>query len=243
MRDAMINNVLVVDDDTEFRETLVKAIKHLGYRAIGVDNPYSLASMLIRYDPDIILLDMMFDSDVAGLRICEQLRTWNAIPVVILSVLSDDYIKVKALDVGADDYLVKPFSVNELTARIRAIERRLAKTNRIANSQIVYAGTLVIDFEERTVKLNDQLLHLTRKEYALLKTLAEAQGRLVTYDRLLAMIWPDEHATEQRKVRALVMQLRGKLNEDLGNPTYILTEAGVGYRLNMDPDGINAPLP
>ena len=239
----MMNSVLVVDDDNEFRETLIKALKQMGYRATGVDHPDSLASMIIVQNPDVILLDMMFDSDAAGLRACEQLRSWSTIPVVILSVLSDDQTKVKALDVGADDYLVKPFSVSELTARIRAIERRLTNAPRTTNSQVVCTGNLMIDFDKRLVKLNDQPLHLTRKEYALLKALAEAQGRLVTYERLLATIWTDENATEQRKVRALVMQLRNKLGEELSNPTYILTEAGVGYRLNMEPDGFNGTQP
>ncbi|MBX3081580.1 MAG: response regulator transcription factor [Anaerolineae bacterium] len=234
-----MNNVLVVDDDNEFRETLIKALKQFGYRAMGINNPDALASTIVVQRPDVILLDMMFDADMAGLRVCEQLRAWSAIPVLILSVINDDKIKVKVLDAGADDFLVKPFSVSELTARIRAIERRLTNTPRTANAHIVCTGKLLIDFDMRIVKLDDQPLHLTRKEYALLKALAEAQGRLVTYERLLATIWTDENATEQRKVRALVMQLRNKLNEDLSNPTYILTEAGVGYRLNMEPDGFS----
>jgi two-component system KDP operon response regulator KdpE len=232
-----MNNVLIVDDDNEFRETLIKALKQTGYRAIGIGDADAMASTIVVQRPDVILLDMMFDDDdMAGLRVCEQLRTWSLIPVLILSVSSDDAIKVKALDAGADDYLVKPFSINELTARIRAIERRLTATPRAPNPHIVSTGKLLIDFDMRIVRLDDQVLHLTRKEYALLKVLAEAQGRLVTYERLLDTIWPDENATEQRKVRALVMQLRQKLNENLSNPTYVLTEAGVGYRLNMEPE-------
>lgn len=235
-----MNRVLVVDEDDEYREALAKALKNIGYRVLGIREPDSLASSILIHRPDVILLEMTFDSRLLGMTICEQLRSWSAIPVIIVSTLDDDEIKVPVMDAGADDYLVKPFSIQELGARIRAIGRRVAQAPAASNSHVVCTGKLMIDFDMRTVKLDDKPLHLTRKEYALLKVLAEAQGRLVSYERLLATIWTDENAVERRKVRALVMQLRQKLNEDLNNPLYVLTEAGVGYRLNMELDNTTA---
>jgi two-component system KDP operon response regulator KdpE len=228
-----MKHLLVVDDDNVFRDTLVKALKNQGYRAMGISDPDTLASTIAIHQPDVVLLDMMYDNGSDGLEICRKLRLWSSIPVVILSVLEDEMTKVAVLDAGADDYLSKPFGINELLARLRAVERRLTGRN-IVNANVVAIGDLVIDFEDWQVKLQDKQIRLTRKEFVLLRTLADAQGRLVKYERLLAEIWPEEHTVERSKVRALVMQLRHKLQEDLSQPRYILTEAGVGYRLNLD---------
>jgi two-component system KDP operon response regulator KdpE len=234
-----MSHILIVDDDNDFRDTLVKALKSQGYRATGIADPDLLASTVAIQRPDVILLDMMFETDLDGLEVCKRLRTWSTIPVVILSVISDEMTKVVVLDAGADDYLTKPFGIHELLARVRAVERRQGKRSTVDTPQLTI-GELQIDFDTRLVKIGEQVLHLTRKEYTLLKILAEAQGRLVTYDRLLATIWEGEDTVERSKVRALVMQLRNKLGEDLSNPGYILTEAGIGYRLNLDP--VDPPL-
>lgn len=227
-------HILVVDDDNAFRETLLKTLKNQGYRVTGISNPDSLAATIVVQRPDVVLLDMMFNTGVNGLDVCRNLRTWASIPVVILSVIEDETIKVAALDAGADDYLTKPFGINELLARIRAVQRRMGpKMGTIA--PLLVGGDLIVDFDNRVVKVRDQLIHLTRKEFALLRYLADAQGRLVTYEQLLTTIWKDEKSFERSKVRALVMQVRNKLGEDLSNPTYILTEAGVGYKLNVEP--------
>lgn len=227
------SHILVVDDDDVFRETLLKALKNHGYRATGLADPDALAATIIVQRPDIILLDMMFNTGVNGLDVCRNLRTWTSIPVVILSVIEDESVKVTVLDAGADDYLTKPFGVNELLARMRAVQRRVGKYTG-KETPLLMIGDLVVDFDDRTVKVQDRPIHLTRKEFALLRYLADARGRLVTYDQLLTNVWDDEKTFERSKVRALVMQLRNKLGEDLSNPTYILTEAGVGYRLNIE---------
>jgi two-component system KDP operon response regulator KdpE len=227
-----MTQMMIVDDDKEFRETLVKTLKSQGYRAVGIDHPDGITSNMAVYQPQVVLLDMMFDSDVSGLEACQRLRTWSSVPVIILSAIDDEETKVKALDAGADDYLAKPFGINELLARVRAVQRRQKQQNGHIGP-ILTIGELSIDFNDRLVKVGDSIVHLTRKEFMLLKALADARGRLVTYEKLMETIWKDEEVTDRGKVRGLVMQLRKKLGENLTDPTYVRTEAGIGYRLDF----------
>jgi two-component system KDP operon response regulator KdpE len=164
---------------------------------------------------------------------CEGLRTWSLIPLIVISTLTDEQTKVRLLDAGADDFMVKPIGADELLARLRAIERRLSPRPG-SMTPIIAVGELTIDLATRRVMMGTEPLHLTRKEYDLLRVLALAQGRLVTYEKLLIEIWGEHKSLEDRtSVRTLVKQLRRKLREDLTHPAYLLTEAGVGYRLNL----------
>jgi two-component system, OmpR family, KDP operon response regulator KdpE len=228
----IMNHLLIVDDDGDFRETLMKTLKSRGYRATGISSPVSLGSAVAVNRPNVILLDMLFEDGSNGVDTCRQLRAWSSLPVVILSVLDDEDTKVQALDAGADDYLVKPFGVNELLARIRAVERRVSSRD-WKDTPVLTLGDLTINFEKHLVTVGGKPVRLTRKENALLKTLAHAEGRLVPYDKIMDSVWPGAQEPDRGRVRALVMYLRGKLQEDLSSPKYILTEAGVGYRLNL----------
>jgi two-component system, OmpR family, KDP operon response regulator KdpE len=229
-----MNQMLIVDDDNEFREMLVKTLKSQGYRAIGISDPNALASMIVVHQPQVILLDMMFGSEFGGLEACQRLSQWSALPVIMLSVIDDEAMKVHALDAGADDYITKPFGISELLARVRAVQRRIDHYG--SPNPVIALGDLVIDLDAHQVRLQNKLIHLTRKEYALLKILAESGGRLVTYEKLMIAIWNTQNTADRAKVRGLVMQVRSKLGEDLGHPHYILTEAGVGCRLNLEND-------
>jgi two-component system KDP operon response regulator KdpE len=228
-----MNQMLIVDDDKEFRETLIRTLKNEGYRAVGIDHPDGITSNMAVYQPQVVLLDMMFGSEMMGLVACQRLRTWSSVPVIIVSAVNDEDIKVQALDAGADDYITKPFGINELLARVRAVQRRQKQQNGHIGP-ILTVGELSIDFNDRLVKVGDSVVHLTRKEFTLLKALADARGRLVTYEKLMETIWKDEEVTDRGKVRGLVMQLRKKLGENLTDPTYVRTEAGIGYRLDFD---------
>jgi len=191
--------------------------------------------------PDAILLDMTFESGVSGLEICASVRSWSAIPILILSVASDNATKVRALNTGADDYLVKPFGVQELLARVRAVQRRLVPRVEM-QSPIVEVFDLVIDLHGETVHKDGQQIQLTKQEYALLKLLALAEGRLVTHGTLITTIWPqdpDDSPQQRVTARNLVRRLREKLEDDPINPTYILTEANLGYRLALDDSAYN----
>ncbi len=228
--------LLVVDDEPHFRNTLLKALKGQGYRAIGIPNADLLTSTLVIQRPDVVLLDLNFDTGMNGLEACERLRQWSSVPVVVISVSNDEATKVQALNVGADDYLVKPFGILELSARIKAIQRRLMPRYS-AQNPLVQAGDLTVNLHTQSVVLCGEAIDLTRKEYKLLEILAVAQGELVTYQMLLDRIWPHEtHDTDKGSaIRSLVKRLRQKLHEDLSHPSYILTQSGMGFRLNMTP--------
>ncbi len=231
-----MTQLLVVDDEPQFRNTLLKALKSQGYRATGIEDPDLLTSTLAIQRPDVVLLDLSFDSGADGLEACSRLRQWNSVPVIIISVFEDEATKVKALTAGADDYLVKPFGILELAARIEAIQRRLLVRNS-AQDPIVQIRDLTVNLHTRSVILSGSAVDLTKKEYKLLEVLARAQGELVTYQMLLDGVWPHERldADKSSAIRSLVKRLRQKLGEDLSSPNYILTQSGMGFRLNMTP--------
>src|SRR5258707_9148878 len=168
---------LVVDDDPQFRNTLLKALKSQGYRATGIEGPDLLTSTLGSQRPAVVLLDLSFESGADGLEACSRLRQWNSVPVIIISVFEDEATKVKALTAGADDYLVKPFGILELAARIEAIQRRLLVRNS-AQDPIVQIRDLTVNLHTRSVILSGSAVDLTKKEYKLLEVLARAQGEL-----------------------------------------------------------------
>jgi two-component system, OmpR family, KDP operon response regulator KdpE len=233
MRTNIVRYLLVVDDDDVFRGFLIKTLKNQGYRVLGIRDPDTLATTIAIHKPDVVLLDMMFDGGADGLEACRKLRLWSSIPVVIISALNDETSKVAALDSGADDYLSKPFGINELLARLRAIERRLIERNHDTSNTIVI-DRLTIDIDDWKVTLAEKPIRVSKKEFVLLKLLADAQGQPVSYEKLMAELWPDSRMFEKSKVRGLIVQLRRKLEDDFRHPRYILTEAGAGYRLNMD---------
>ena len=230
-----MTQLLIVDDEPQFRNTLLKALKSQGFKAMGIADADLLTSTLAVQRPDVILLDLTFDSGASGLEACEKLRTWSSVPVLIISARHDEAMKVQALNAGADDYLVKPFGIQELIARIQAVQRRLAPRKK-DESQVIIMRDLTIDLPAQVVTLNNHPIDLTKKEYALLKILALAAGQLVTYETLMVSIWKDDHMDERASIRTLVKRLRQKLGDDLANPRYILTVASRGYRLNIDFD-------
>lgn len=227
-----MTHILVVDTEHHARKTLLRELKSQGLRATGIDNVLGLAAALAIYQPDTILLDMSAETKTVILDVCKQLRTWNSIPVIIVSSLDDSVTKIQALNVGADDYVVRPFGAAELTARIRAIERRMRKG--MAYPTECGIGDLYIDISVQRVKLDGQHIHLTRSEYRLLRELVIAQGSIVSYEKLLIAVQNKKGLKgDYSTVRSLIRRLRMKLKDDAQNPRYILTEAGLGYRLNV----------
>jgi len=230
-----MTHLLIVDDEKHFRTMLSRALKSQGHRATGIDDASALASAIAIHRPDIVLLDLLYESGTSGLEMCKNLRIWSSIPVIIVSVSSDEATKIAALDAGADDYIVKPFGIDELLARVHAIQRRLART--VNNDTALKIGDLVVDLEVPTVTVRGNATHLTRNEHTLLKALVVAEGQPVSYNALLSHVYGRgaDKRGERSSIRVLVKQLRRKLGEDFSNPNYLLTEAGVGYRFNMNP--------
>jgi two-component system, OmpR family, KDP operon response regulator KdpE len=223
--------VLVIDDEVEIRRALRTGLTDHGFEVdVAAAGEEGLAAAAARR-PDIVLLDLGLP-DLDGFAVLTRLRERSRAAVIVLSVMADERDKVRALDLGADDYLVKPFGLEELLARIRAVIRRQAAVS--SGAAVVRAGDLAIDLERRLVTVAGREVHLTPTEYELLRYLAVHAGKLVTHTILLREVWGSYAVGEAQNTRYVVAQIRRKLGDDPARPRYIATEPGVGYRLRVD---------
>lgn len=225
--DANGARVLVVDDEPQIRRLLSVSLSSRGYRVEGVATGQESIERLAANHFDIVLLDLGLP-DVDGLEVCEQVRQWSSIPIIVISVREDERDKIAALDLGADDYVTKPFSIDELLARMRAALRRMAPG---AEQPVVTLGSLTVDLARRRVKRDDHEIHLTPTEYDLLRVLAVHAGRVLTHRQLLREARGPAYEEETPLLRVHMAAIRQKLALPPGEPGYIATEPGVGYRL------------
>ncbi|MBJ9953007.1 MULTISPECIES: response regulator [unclassified Acinetobacter] len=224
---SSMTNVLIIDDETQIRKFLDIALRAQGYKTLLAENGQKGLELLALQGADLVILDLGLP-DLDGAEVLSELRVWSHVPVIVLSVRSNEEEKVKLLDAGANDYVTKPFSVQELMARIRVLLRQYQ--NVVVESACFDDGVLKIDFAHRQVFLNHQLISLTRKEYQLLTLLAQHKGQLITQPQILNDLWGPTHQEDTHYLRILVAKLRGKLNDNAVQPTYIVTEPGVGLR-------------
>jgi two-component system KDP operon response regulator KdpE len=222
------NVVLMIDDEPKIRRFLRAGFELQGYSVIEAENGADGLKAATFSAPDLVILDLGLP-DLHGREVLERLRSWSNVPVIILSVVSNEDEKVRLLKAGADDYVVKPFGMAELLARSEAALRRYFKT--ATENPVVTAGPLSIDLVARTVSLNDSQIRLTRKEYRLLHILATHVGLVVTHDQLLKEIWTGNQRDNIQYLRILVRKLRQKIETDPNHPRLLVTESGVGYRL------------
>lgn len=225
----MSARILVIDDETQIRKMLKIALKSIGYDVTEADSVQSGLAALVRQQPDLLILDLgLPDGD--GMALLAELRTFSKIPVIVLSVRSGDSDKVQALDVGAQDYVSKPFSVEELLARVRAQlrDRLPEKTQPLLDD-----GYLQIDLARRLVQVQQQAIDLTPKEYAVLALLAQHRQCVITQKQLLEQIWGPTHGQDSHYLRIVVSHIRQKIGDDPTEPRYLKTEAGIGYRLML----------
>jgi two-component system, OmpR family, KDP operon response regulator KdpE len=222
------NTVLVIDDEPKIRRFLRAGFELHGFSVIEAENAADGLKAATFNAPDLIILDLALP-DLHGSEVLEQLRSWSNVPVIVLSVESDEQEKVQLLRMGADDYVVKPFGIAELLARSEAALRRYFKS--ATENPVVTAGPLSIDLVGRTVLLNKNQIRLTRKEYRLLHILATHVGLVVTHDQLLKDIWSGNQRDNIQYLRILVRKLRQKIEADSNQPRLLVTESGVGYRL------------
>lgn len=219
--------ILIVDDEIQIRRFLRISLEANGYRvdetALGTD----AISKTAQSHPDLVILDMELP-DMYGLDVLKRLREWTHIPVIILSVRDDDSDKVSALDAGADDYLTKPFSVDELLARIRTAQRH-AQPNQ--EEAIFTSGQLEVDLSHRLVMVDGQVIKLTPTEYALLRFMIQHAGKVLTHQQILKAVWGLEYIHETHYLRVYFAQLRQKIEREPNFPQIIITESGIGYRL------------
>jgi two-component system KDP operon response regulator KdpE len=224
----MSARVLVVDDEPQIGRLLRTTLGAHGYEvAVAADGQAAL-DQAARWRPDVILLDLGLPV-LDGLEVCRRIREWSQVPIIVLTVHDAEQDKVAALDLGADDYLTKPFGADELLARIRVALRHAAR-NATPAEPLLRFGDLTIDLTRRLVALAGQEVHLTPTEYDLLKALASQAGRVLTHGMLLRSVWGSAYEHDAPTLRVFVTQLRRKIEADPAHPTHILTEPGIGYR-------------
>jgi two-component system KDP operon response regulator KdpE len=222
------NLVLLIEDESKIRRFLRAGLEIHGFSVLEAENAADGLKAATFSAPDLIILDLALP-DLHGTEVLERLRSWSNVPVIVLSVVSSEDEKVRLLQAGADDYVVKPFGMAELIARSEAALRRYFKS--ATENPVVKAGPLSIDLVGRTVSLNNNQIRLTRKEYRLLHILATHVGLVVTHDQLLKEIWSGNQRENIQYLRILVRKLRQKIETDPNDPRLLVTESGVGYRL------------
>jgi two-component system KDP operon response regulator KdpE len=221
--------VLVVDDEVEMQRALRAGLGYHDFDVRAVGNGEDAIREAAAWRPDVILLDLGLPGALDGFDVLEALRPATRAAVIVVSVMPGERDKVRALDLGADDYLVKPFGTEELVARIRAVLRRQVDVS--AGEPVVHAGDLEIDLARRSVTVAGRTVKLTPTEYELLRYLALHAGKPVTHSTLLRQVWGEYAVGDKYNTRYVVSQIRKKLGDDPANPRYIFNEPGVGYRL------------
>jgi two-component system KDP operon response regulator KdpE len=230
--------VLAVDDEPQILRALRTSLTARGHDVSTAPNGETALELLSEREVDLLVLDLGLPG-IDGIEVIRRLRTWSSVPVIVLTVRDAPSDKVSALDAGADDYVTKPFAMDELLARMRAVHRRLAGGE--DSAPVVRAGDLEVDLPRRLVTREGQPIHLTPTEFALLEQFVTHPGKLLTHRWLLQKVWGLGHAEQSHYIRVYVAGLRKKLEPDPASPALILTEPGVGYRWMAAPGGASSP--
>ena len=220
--------ILVVDDEPAIRRLLRTSLVGQGYEVVEAESGTTALAAVEREKPDLVILDLGLP-DFSGIEVIRRLRQHSSVPVVVLSVRDDERGKVEALDLGADDYVTKPFGVDELVARIRTALRHRFQAQ--GEKPLFVSGDLSVDLVRRTVRRGGEEVHLSPKEYDLLAELVANAGKVLTHRHILTKVWGPAHTEDAQYLRVFIRSLRHKLEADPGRPQHILTEPGVGYRL------------
>jgi len=221
--------ILIVDDEAQIRRALQSILSTRGYEVLSASDGATALDLAIEHTPDLVILDLAMPG-MGGLEVCRELRTWYSGPILVLSVRGSDADKVAALDIGADDYVTKPFSAGELLARVRALLRRAA--GQAAAPSTIAAGDLEIGIARRRVSRAGQDIDLTRIEFDILAYLAQNPDRVVTSKMILERVWGPEYGEDTQTLRVHISHLRRKIEPHPWVPRYIITEPGVGFRFS-----------
>jgi two-component system KDP operon response regulator KdpE len=225
-------HILVIDDEPQILRALRTILSQKGYRISTAGGGEEGLALAVASVPDVVILDLGLP-DMDGIEVCERLRDWTQVPIIVLSVRESEQDKVAALDAGADDYLTKPFGIEELLARIRVALRHLSKA-RGSKEPVVRAGNVTINLASHIVTRDDEEVKLTPTEWALLAYLASNAGRVLTHRNLLEHVWGWAESDNVEYLRVYMLQLRKKLEADPRHPRFLLTEPGIGYRFVVD---------
>jgi two-component system KDP operon response regulator KdpE len=221
--------ILVVDDEPQILRALTTMLRGAGYEVVTAATAQEALAQAAAHPPEAIVLDLVLP-DGRGTDVSRELRSWTDVPIVVLSAVGEEREKVAALDAGADDYVTKPFGVDELLARLRAALRRAAPSR----DPVVTVGDLTIDVANREVRRDGERVRLSPHEFDLLRVLAQNEGKLLTHRTLLREVWGPAYQSEAHYLHVYVSHLRRKIEPDPSSPRYLLTEPGAGYRL-VDP--------
>jgi len=222
--------ILVVDDEPQLTRVLRTSLVTHGYDVRVADDGDLALTIFREWNPGLIVTDLAMPN-LGGLELCRQIRKLSAVPIIVLSVRGEEKTKVEALDAGADDYVTKPFGMDELLARVRATLRRAPADQA---SKILEAGDFRVDLEGHSITHQDKELRLTPKEYDLMVHFVRNPGKVLTHRTLLAAVWGGDYTEQTEYLRVFIGQLRKKIEVDPSNPRYILTEPWIGYRFNVD---------
>jgi len=224
--------VLVVDDEPQIRRSLQVNLENKGYAVLTAASGEEALEAIVRRKPDVVVVDLILPS-MDGIELTHRIRKQSPVPIIVLSAIGDEQKKVEALESGADDYVTKPFGMEELSARIKSALRR---TVLLSGAEPVFRSAgLSVNFERREVRLHDELVKLTPTEYDLLKYMIQYSGKVLTHRTLLTAIWGAAYADQAQYLRVFIGQLRKKLERNTARPQYILTDPGVGYRFETSP--------
>ena len=237
---ARKTTILTADDDPQLLRLVTRNLELEGYNVIAASDGLQALTQIEQQVPDLVLLDVMMPK-MDGFTVCHRVREFSTVPIIIVTARGQDQDKVRGLDLGADDYLTKPFSIDELLARVRAVLRRTQftpKDNSQGMQSAAKIGDLEIDYSQHLVRMAGQEVTLTPTEYRILAYLAQNAGRVLTQDLLLEHVWGGEYLGESHMLQVNINRLRRKLEVDPTHPRYILTKVGVGYYLVAQPGAV-----
>lgn len=221
---------LVAEDDKQIRSFIRFSLKTQNYLSVEASNGKEAMASIVADNPDVMILDLGLP-DMDGLDIIKKVRSFSDMPIIVVSARDQDREKVEALDAGADDYLTKPFSVNELLARIRVILRHITSENETAGVQQIYSiGEITVDLDKHLVTLSGKEIHFTPMEFNILALMVKNSGKVLTHSYILKKVWGSYLESDAQSLRVFMANIRRKLEKDPARPRYIFTEVGIGYR-------------
>lgn len=235
----MAEKILIVDDEPRVVHLVSEVLKAMGYEMVAAINGQSAIETVALEQPDLVLLDILLGSGPDGYQVCQRVREFSDVPIIMLTAKAQEADVLRGFDVGADDYLTKPFNAKELVARVRAVLRRTQQPESVVTT-VWTCGEMQIDFARRLVYVRGDRVPLTRTEYALLREMAVHANCVLSHQELLSAVWGPEYVNDVDYLRAYVRYLRRKIEQDPANPQYIVTSQGVGYMLAC-PQGTRAP--
>jgi DNA-binding response OmpR family regulator len=234
---AKKTKILVADDELKLLRLVTRNLELEGYATLAATDGQEALELIETHDPDLLLLDVMMPK-LDGFSVTQRVREFSSVPIIIMTARGDDQDKIRGLDLGGDDYLTKPFNVDELLARVRAVLRRSqlsAHTQGPGLSSAATVGDLRVDFAQHQAWLRDEDINLTPVEYRLLAYLAQNAGRVLTQDQLLEYVWGPDYVGETHMLQVNINRVRRKIEPDPAHPRYILTKVGIGYLLSAHP--------